>query len=128
MLVNLIGNAIKFTLEGGTVRAGVENSTRNGVEGVLFRVTDTGMGIPREALPRMFERFYQVDHALSRKFGGTGLGLAISRMIVEAHGGDIWVESELGKGSSFYAFIPFEREKRDAGSAEEEMDVPTGGT
>jgi len=69
-------------------------------------VQDTGIGIPPDKLDRIFERFYQVDGSTRRRFGGMGLGLAIVKRIVEAHGGRVWAESELGKGSTFYFTIP----------------------
>ncbi len=75
-------------------------------------VSDTGVGIPREQLPRVFERFFQVDGTTSRKYGGTGLGLAITKGIVEAHGGKIWVESELSKGTTFIFTIPLRLKKK----------------
>ncbi len=98
--VNLIHNAIKFTPEGGQVIVGAEQ------EGALMRfwVRDSGVGIAAEDLPRIFERFYKVDRA--RSGSGTGLGLAIARHMVEAHRGKIWVESELGKGSTFFFTLP----------------------
>ena len=77
----------------------------------VVSVRDTGIGIPPDDLPRIFERFYRVDRARSRKLGGTGLGLAIVKHIVEAHGGRVWVESELGKGSTFYFTLEM-RDKR----------------
>ena len=100
VLVNLLHNAIKFTARDGqvTVRAIQQD------QWVQFAVNDTGIGIADEDLPRIFERFYKVDR--SRATSGTGLGLAIARHLVEAHGGRIWVESELGKGSTFYFTIP----------------------
>ena len=100
VVVNLLHNAIKFTPLGGqvTVRADQQDHV------VQFTVTDTGIGIAAEDLPRIFERFYKVDR--SRATSGTGLGLAIARHLVEAHGGRIWVESEVGKGSTFYFTIP----------------------
>jgi signal transduction histidine kinase len=73
---------------------------------VVFTVSDTGIGIPRTDQSRIFERFYRVDAARSREAGGTGLGLAIAKHLIEAQGGRIWVESELGKGSSFHFSVP----------------------
>jgi signal transduction histidine kinase len=100
-LMNLAGNAIKFTREGRVV-IGVE---RAGDE-LLFRVSDTGIGIPREELHNVFAEFRQVDSAVTREFGGTGLGLSITKRFVEMHGGRIWVESEIGKGTTFYFAVP----------------------
>ncbi len=100
-LMNLAGNAIKFTRR-GSVEIGAE------VVGdeLRFRVTDTGIGIPQEELENVFAEFRQVDAAVTREFGGTGLGLSITRRFVELHGGRIWVESELGKGCTFYFTVP----------------------
>jgi two-component system phosphate regulon sensor histidine kinase PhoR len=99
---NLLDNAVQYTPAGGriTVRAQAADGT------VVITVADTGIGIPRADQERIFERFYRVDAARSRKVGGTGLGLAIARHIVEAHGGHIWVESEVGQGSEFHLSIP----------------------
>ncbi|MBN1210726.1 MAG: PAS domain S-box protein [Myxococcaceae bacterium] len=99
VLSNLIGNALKFTPAGGrvSVRAAPHE------DGVLFSVTDTGAGIPEEQRPYIFDRFWQADSADRR---GRGLGLAIAKGIVEAHGGRIWVESEVGRGSTFSFTIP----------------------
>jgi two-component system phosphate regulon sensor histidine kinase PhoR len=69
-------------------------------------VRDDGPGIPPESLPRVFERFYRVDKARSRDQGGTGLGLAIVKHIVQAHGGEVWAESEIGKGTTFFFTVP----------------------
>jgi two-component system phosphate regulon sensor histidine kinase PhoR len=100
VLVNLLHNAIKFTSPGGKVTVSAVHRDN----WVQFAVSDTGIGIAPEDLPRIFERFYKVDR--SRASSGTGLGLAIARHLVEAHGGRIWAESEPGKGSTFYFIIP----------------------
>jgi two-component system phosphate regulon sensor histidine kinase PhoR len=102
VIFNLVDNAVRFTPEGGAVRIMAER--RNG--SIEVRVADTGVGIPPEALPRLFERFYRVDPARSRDGGGTGIGLAIARSVVEAHGGTIRAESEPGKGSTFTFDVP----------------------
>jgi signal transduction histidine kinase len=100
-LLNLVGNALKFTRH-GRVTIGVER------EGPLlrYRVSDTGIGIPADQIEAVFAEFRQVDSTTTRDFGGTGLGLSITKKFVELHGGRIWVESELGKGSTFYFTIP----------------------
>jgi two-component system phosphate regulon sensor histidine kinase PhoR len=100
VLVNLIHNAIKFTGRGGRITV----SARKETDCILVSVSDTGIGIPQEELPRIFERFYKVDK--SRATQGSGLGLAISKHIISAHGGRIWVESSEGKGSTFYFTLP----------------------
>ncbi len=100
IVVNLLHNAIKFTPENGQVIVACEPQGRF----VCFSVRDTGIGISAEDLPRIFERFYKADR--SRSSGGTGLGLAIARHLVEAHGGKIWAESQLGQGSTFSFTIP----------------------
>ncbi|RMF50013.1 MAG: PAS domain-containing protein [Anaerolineae bacterium] len=100
VLVNLLHNAIKFTPQGGHITL----EARPTEKGVIFRVQDTGMGIPSEALPRIFERFYKADQ--SRSGGGTGLGLAICKHLVEAHGSKIGVESTEGHGSVFFFTLP----------------------
>ncbi len=102
VLQNLLDNAIQYTPDGGriTVRARAED------HGIIFSVSDTGIGIPRTDQERIFERFYRVDAARSREVGGTGLGLCIAKHIVEAHGGRIWVESTVGQGSHFYFSVP----------------------
>lgn len=102
VLINLIGNAIAYTPEGGRIDVFLEGAKDN----VIIRVRDTGIGIPREDLPRLFERFYRVDKARARRSGGTGLGLAIVKHIVEAHGGVVNVESALGRGSTFSFVLP----------------------
>ncbi len=108
VLVNLIHNATKFTPPGGriTLSAAIA-ATRGGTDGdsIIFTVRDTGIGIPAEELPRIFERFYRIDRART-KGSGTGLGLSIAKHIIEAHQGTIWAESQEGKGSSFIFTLP----------------------
>jgi two-component system, OmpR family, phosphate regulon sensor histidine kinase PhoR len=105
VLTNLLDNAIKYTPDGGRVTAGALPIGRNMVE-VFIR--DTGLGIPEQDLPRLFERFYRVDKARSRAMGGTGLGLAIVKHLTRAQGGDVRVESQIGRGSTFYFTLPTE--------------------
>ncbi len=109
-LTNLLSNGIKFTEPGGTVKlqAGVYSDSKVNpkLNRCQIRVRDTGRGIPEDKLESIFERFQQVDASDSRSKGGTGLGLAICRQIVERHNGKIWVESVLGKGSTFYIDLP----------------------
>jgi len=100
-LVNLVGNALKFSKR-GNVAVWVEQQGDN----LLYRVSDTGIGIPQNELENIFGEFQQVDTAITREFSGTGLGLNITKKFVEMHGGRIWVESELGKGSTFFFLIP----------------------
>jgi len=101
ILVNFVGNAIKFTEKGF-----IEIGTKKMADFVQFHVKDTGIGIPAEFHSTVFERFRQVETANTRKYGGNGLGLAISKALVELLGGTIWMESEQGKGSTFYFTIP----------------------
>ena len=101
-LLNLLHNAVKFSPAGSAVTIRVTP----GETEVIVAVEDHGQGIPRTALPRIFERFYKVDRARTRGAGGTGLGLSIARHVVEAHGGRIWAESEEGVGSTFSFAIP----------------------
>ncbi|HEX7109067.1 MAG TPA: PAS domain S-box protein [Aestuariivirga sp.] len=109
VLLNLIGNAVKFT-ERGEVSLHVMLDPGTTVSTMLrFIVSDTGIGIPAEKLDRVFERFTQADTSTTRRFGGSGLGLTISKRLVELMGGRIWVESEIGKGSTFAFAVPFEK-------------------
>jgi len=106
-LMNLAGNALKFTKE-GQVEIAVDH-----LDGTLrFRVVDTGIGIPREQIDGLFAEFQQADATIAREFGGTGLGLSIAKKFVEMHGGRIWVESEFGRGSTFFFSVPL---RLDAG-------------
>ena len=102
MFINLIDNAVKYTPENGKI--GIEISSRN--KEVVVEIYDTGIGISKESLPRIFERFYRVDKTRSRKMGGTGLGLSIVKHIVIIHGGKIEVQSEEEKGSRFIITLP----------------------
>lgn len=102
VFINLIDNAVKYTPEGGRI----EISARSQDGSLHIDVTDTGIGIPDEDIPRIFERFYRVDKARSRELGGTGLGLSIVKHIVQAHCGAVQVKSELGRGSTFSFTIP----------------------
>ena len=109
ILDNIISNALKYSPEGGTVTFKV---TELG-EQVLISISDQGMGIPKNNLHRIFERFYRVDKARSRELGGTGLGLAIAKEMVNAHGGEIWAESEEGKGTTIFFTLPYVRSVED---------------
>ncbi|MGO4889047.1 cell wall metabolism sensor histidine kinase WalK [Anaerobacillus sp. MEB173] len=103
VLDNIISNAIKYSPEGGVITIGVHH---DGQENIRITVTDQGLGIPRESINKIFDRFYRVDKARSRNLGGTGLGLAIAKEMVQAHGGEIWVESEWEKGTTISFTLP----------------------
>jgi CheY-like chemotaxis protein/HPt (histidine-containing phosphotransfer) domain-containing protein len=114
ILINLIGNAIKFTPQ-GEIRVRVDVASQVPGEACLhFAVIDTGIGIPRDKLELVFEAFAQADGSSARRFGGTGLGLSISARLVELMGGDIWVESQVGRGSAFRFTANFGIEGVDA--------------
>jgi len=104
VLRNLLENAIIHSDEGGRIEVFLDKLEAEGI--ALVEISDNGAGIPKEDLPYVFERFYRVDKSRARSTGGTGLGLTISKEIVEAHGGDIFVESEEGKGSTFSFTLP----------------------
>ena len=102
VLYNIIDNAIKYTPRGGEVHCALNRSGKNAV----IRVSDTGVGIPAEDLPHIFDRFYRVDKARSRETGGTGLGLSIVKQFVNLHGGTIDAKSTFGKGTTFIIELP----------------------
>ena len=104
IFINLLSNGINYTPDGGRVKLQV---TMDNDDEVIFAVSDTGIGIPKKDLPRIFERFYRVDKGRSRNSGGTGLGLSIVKHLVELHHGKLSVESELGMGTTFRVILPF---------------------
>jgi len=111
-LVNLLANSVKFTPEGGRIAVSLlaeapEGALPGGARAFAVVVQDTGIGIPTEQRDRIFETFYQVDQSSTRQFGGAGLGLAIVKSFVEAHGGQVKVESEMGKFSRFVLYLPY---------------------
>jgi len=113
ILTNLLGNAIKFTPERGEIVVSAKPFDSQG-NMVALSVRDLGIGIPEDQLDKIFEKFHQVEGSLHRSVGGTGLGLAITKGLVEAHQGKIWVESEVGKGSTFTCTLPISKgEKRE---------------
>ena len=103
VLYNLVENAIKYGRDDGEIKIGAQPYSDTKVE---VWVRDNGPGIPSDAHDRIFERFYRVDRARSRETGGTGLGLAIVKHIVQAHGGEVWLQSEVGQGSTFHFTLP----------------------
>ncbi len=108
VLDNLLSNALRYTQAGGLVRVEARRDGSN----VLVLVKDTGNGIPPDEIPHLFERFYRADRSRSRSTGGTGLGLSITKHLIEAHGGKVWAESEVGKGSTFYFTLPIAEQRQ----------------
>lgn len=108
VLDNIISNALKYSPQGGTITFRVEKLEND----IQVSVKDEGVGIPKADLSKIFERFYRVDKARSRKLGGTGLGLAIAKEVVVAHGGRIWAESQERKGTTIYFTLPIEQQKK----------------
>jgi len=109
VLYNIISNAMKYSPEGGQITFRI----REAEEQIVISISDEGVGIPKNTLDKIFERFYRVDKARSRNVGGTGLGLAIAKEMVVAHGGKIWAESVEGKGTTVFFTLPYEQEQED---------------
>ena len=112
VLRNLLDNAVAYTPRGGWVE--LRAAPLDGRPELLISVADSGVGIPAEALPRVFDRFFRVDAARSRRNRGTGLGLALVQRLVTAHGGRVEVASGPGKGSTFSVYLPTERDGADS--------------
>ncbi|PEJ58665.1 cell wall metabolism sensor histidine kinase WalK [Bacillus sp. AFS002410] len=109
VLDNIISNALKYSPEGGSVTYRIKESR----DQILVSITDEGMGIPKENLSKIFDRFYRVDKARSRQVGGTGLGLALAKEMIYAHDGHIWAKSEEGKGTTVYFTLPVADDQED---------------
>ena len=103
---NILNNAIKYSPNGGKITVSMKTTD----DQMILSISDQGLGIPKEDLPKIFDRFYRVDKARSRAQGGTGLGLAIAKEIVKQHNGFIWAKSEYGKGSTFTIVLPYDRD------------------
>lgn len=103
---NILNNAIKYSPDGGKITVTMKTTD----DQMILSISDQGLGIPKEDLPKIFDRFYRVDKARSRAQGGTGLGLAIAKEIVKQHSGFIWAKSEYGKGSTFTIVLPYDKE------------------
>ena len=103
---NIMNNAIKYSPDGGTITVSIKTTD----EQLILSIADEGLGIPKQDLPKIFDRFYRVDKARSRAQGGTGLGLAIAKEIIKQHHGFIWAKSEYGKGSTFTIVLPYEND------------------
>jgi len=120
---NLVDNAVKYTPQGGSVAIrATEDDGRT-----IVSVSDTGIGIPQSDVARIFDRFYRVDKARSRQLGGTGLGLSIVKDIVEAHGGSITVQTQLGEGSTFTFTLPKWKPAREGSASDENLEVSAQG-
>lgn len=123
LFINLIGNAIKFSPAGGDVTITLENINQM----LQVRIKDQGIGIPEDEIPKLFQKFKRIDNTSRRKIGGTGLGLSISREIIKKHGGDIWLESEEGNGTTVIFNLPLNQIKPFNTSFEEnEIEIQTG--
>ena len=103
---NILNNAIKYSPDGGKITVSMKTTD----DQMILSISDQGLGIPKEDLPKIFDRFYRVDKARSRAQGGTGLGLAIAKEIVKQHNGFIWAKSEYGKGSTFTIVLPYDKD------------------
>eukprot|EP00035_Acanthoeca_spectabilis_P034843 m.31152 g.31152 ORF g.31152 m.31152 type:complete len:549 (-) comp6904_c0_seq1:934-2580(-) len=124
VLFNLVGNACKFTQRGTVKVYGTREPGTGGKDFLAIHIEDTGMGIPVEVIPTLFQEFAQADNRESRQFAGTGLGLSICRELVELHGGRIWVESCVGKGSKFSFTVPISSEPAPEDASAAVDDVP----
>ena len=125
VLINILGNAVKFTPEGGTVRFVIEEGSRfDGKAVVKFVISDTGIGMSREYLPHIFEAFSQEDSSSTNKYGSTGLGMPITKSIVELMNGNIAVDSEKGKGTTFTVSVTFGESDRKTADADNSTPVP----
>lgn len=102
VLTNLVSNAIKYSPQGGNVTIGVRDKEAE----VVIWVTDQGMGIPPEVIPKLFGKFFRANNKETRSINGIGLGLALVKALIDAHGGRVWVESEIGVGSTFFFTLP----------------------
>ena len=103
---NILNNAIKYSPDGGKITVSMKTTD----DQMILSISDQGLGIPKEDLPKIFDRFYRVDKARSRAQGGTGLGLAIAKEIIKQHKGFIWAKSEYGKGSTFTIVLPYDKD------------------
>ncbi len=103
---NILNNAIKYSPDGGKITVSMKTTD----DQMILSISDQGLGIPKEDLPKIFDRFYRVDKARSRAQGGTGLGLAIAKEIIKQHNGFIWAKSEYGKGSTFTIVLPYDND------------------
>ena len=103
---NILNNAIKYSPDGGKITVSMKTTD----EQMILSISDQGLGIPKQDLPRIFDRFYRVDRARSRAQGGTGLGLSIAKEIIKQHKGFIWAKSEYGKGSTFTIVLPYDKD------------------
>lgn len=121
-LDHLLENAIIYSPQGGVIEVGIHSPSTHTQQMIELWIRDQGIGIPSEHLERVFERFHRVDTRLTREVNGLGLGLAISKHIVELHQGTIWVESDLGKGSTFHILLPTIETVKDEYNASKEGD------
>ncbi|MFC2083755.1 two-component regulator propeller domain-containing protein [Bacteroidota bacterium] len=121
ILTNLLSNAFKFTSEGGAIVVELKETTENSVE---LKIKDTGIGIPQEEIPRLFDRFYQVDLSPSREHSGTGIGLALTKELVELHHGSITVNSRIDEGTEFIIELPLGKEHLETDEIVEIIDQP----
>lgn len=115
---NILNNAIKYSPDGGKITVSMKTTE----DQMILSISDQGLGIPKQDLPKIFDRFYRVDRARSRAQGGTGLGLAIAKEIIKQHNGFIWAKSEYGKGSTFTIVLPYEKDAVKEEAWEDELE------